>query len=190
MSAVSRDAALLAASEADVDLLAEFISTRSEVNAELAFGMLGAVLGPSELLALANLRELVQDLPETPAHTGSELSILGRSLGYDFTGYSYRLTFDREIGHVFGIELVGEGNTLELVVLHTFGSRYPLHGGPENAVDPELVGVFLEHPAMLERLLEAFDALGLPISPRFYLRPEDFGIENAGAAAEGLRELF
>jgi len=190
MSAVSRDVALLAASEADHDLIAEFLSARSEMNAELAFGMLGAVLTSSELLALANLRELVQDLPQTPVHTGAEIAMLGRALGYDYTGYSYRLRFDREPSHVFGMEMVGQGNTLELIVLHTFGSRYPLHGTDDYAVDPDLVGVFLEHPMMLDRLLEAFDVLGLAMSPLFYLSPEDFRMENAGAAASNLSDQF
>jgi len=190
MTPVSRDLDALSRVPADRDLVAEFLTSRSEAHAELAYMTLSRLLDGIELLALTNVRELLQDLPETPFHTGAELSMLARSLGYEPTGYSYRMRFENDPGSVYGLEFVGGGTTCELVVVHTMETRYPVHGTAEHVLDPGVVHVLITNPSLMQRLLEAYDVLGIGITPRFYLQADEFVLENAAAAVEEIQSMF
>jgi len=190
MPPVSRDLDALAHVPADRDLVAEFLTTRSEVNAELAYLTLSRLLDGIELLALTNVRELLQDLPETPFHTGAELSMLARSLGYEPTGYSYRMRFEDDPSTVFGLEFVGGGLTCDLVVLHTMNTRYPIHGTSEYVLDPGVMHALITQPALMQRLLEAYEALGIGITPRFYMQADEYVLEHAAAAVEDLQSMM
>lgn len=182
MSDTRRAIAAIEASEADLELVETLLSSRSDGEAVIAYMSLQGALPPRALVMLANLRELLAELPDTPFVTGTGLDILGHVLGYEYTGRSYRRIFESDHGY-FGIEFVGGGTMCDAVVVRTATSRFNLRGDDESRIDHAMLQVLVHHQVLLDALLDALQALGYPLEPVIYVDVDDFVREHAAAGA-------
>ena len=180
----------ITASAADPMLTAALLSAHSDSEAVYAFSLLKNTIPDEHLLMLANLRELLSELPEPPFRVGEGLELLARAGGYEDTGRSYRRRFDSVTG-VFGLEFLGRAKACDGIVVHTPSGRQMLRGAEGCRLDAEVIGLFVSQRILLDALLDAFALLGLPMSPAIYMTTEDFLAEHgAEAAAKAFDELF
>lgn len=174
----------------DFDLVEALLTSRSDAEAVLAYGVLREALTDRALVMLANLREIIALLPDGPFRAGHGLDTLEEAGDYEPTGRSYRRLFESEHG-IFGLEFVGEGTLCEAIVVHTAGSRFALHGSVDSAIDHEMMLVFVNHEILLDAILEGLQLLGHVLEPPIYVSVDDFPAEHgAAAAARALDELF
>lgn len=175
------------ADRVDSDLLETLLTSRSEGEAAIAYSMLREVLPSRALVMLANLREIIAELPDPPFSAGTGLDMLVSAGGYAATGYSYRRIFEDEAG-VFGVEFFGSGTLCEGVVVHSRGARFVLHGCDRTVIGHAMMGAFLDHDTLLDSLLEGLQILGYALNPKIYVAPDDFLVEHGGAAARSVFE--
>jgi hypothetical protein len=175
---------------ADPDLVASMLSAVSDADATISFTLLRESIPDEHLLALANLRELLFELPQAPFRVGEELGILAPAAGYEDTGHSYRRLFESSHG-VFGLEFMGRARNCDGIFVHTPGSRMQLGPDGDYRLDAEMIVLFIHHRIVLDALLEALELLGLPLCPTFYVSVDDYLAEHcAAAASEAFGELF
>jgi len=177
-------------SDADPELVKSLLTSRSDTEAVVAFTLLRGTISERELLMIANLRELLQELPVGPFRTGESLEMLERAADYENTGRSYRKLFDSSQG-VFGVEFLGTANDCGGILIHTPSGRRALSGGDAATIDEVLVPLLVDHGIMIDAVLEALELLGSPLDPTIYVTADDFLSEHgAAAAAEAFDELF
>jgi len=180
----------ITASAADPALTAALLSAESDTEAVYAFSLLRGTIPDEHLLMLANLRELLSEVPQMPSWVAEDLELLQRIGGYEDTGRSYRRRFESVRG-VFGLEFLGRTKLCEGIVVHTPRGRFMLTGTKDYRLDAEVIGLFVSERIMLDALLESLALLGVPMSPVIYVTPDDFLAEHgAAAAAEAFEELF
>lgn len=176
--------------EVDIELATSLVASKSDAEAVIALSLLRGTLSDAHLVLLANLRELLRELPESPFRTGEGLEMLARAGLYENTGRSYRRAFDSNHG-VFGLEFLGRGNTCLGIVVHTPASRFMLRGDSDAHFDAETLEVLVNHAILLDAVIEGIELLGMPLTPKIYLSVDDFLSENSAAAATGaFTELF
>jgi hypothetical protein len=177
-------------SAADPALTAALLSAESDTEAVYAFSLLRGTIPDEHLLMLANLRELLSELPELPSWVGEDLDLLARIGGYEDTGRSYRKRFDSVTG-VFGLEFLGRAKLCEGIIIHMPSGRYLLCSTKGYRLDIEVISLFVAERILLDALLEALGLLGFAMSPVIYVTVDDFLTEHgAAAAAEAFGELF
>lgn len=175
--------------ESDRALVADTLSASDDASATLALHLLRGALSERSLVVLANLREVLRVLPGIPFFTLRPLSCL-ESLGYEATPRSYRQIFDTEAS-LFGIELVGQGQVVEALVIHTSDGRHTLGTPPDPIVDDEVARVMICDPGLALRLLEALEELGLGVEPHPYAQLDEYlSVHGAQAAGLAFGELF
>ena len=175
--------------DADPELVQSLLVSDSASEATIALTLMRGTVDEHELLMLANLREILQELPPTPFRTGEALELLARAGDYEDTGRSYRRLFETSAG-VFGIEFVGRGHLCSDIAIHTPAARRSLRS-PDGTLDGDLLGPFVRHGILLDALLEALELLGWPLDPTIYLTVDDFVAEHGAATvSEALGELF
>ncbi|MDZ4168136.1 MAG: hypothetical protein U1E26_00580 [Coriobacteriia bacterium] len=174
----------------DFDLVETLLTSRSDAEAVLAYGVLREILPARALLMLANLREIIALLPESPFTSGTGLDALERAGAYEPTGRSYRRLFESDHG-VFGLEFIGEGTLCEGIVAHTATSRYALTGDAHATIDHQMLLVFVSHDVLLDAILEGLQILGHVLEPPIYVTIDDFPNEHGTAAAvQAFDDLF
>ena len=174
----------------DLDLASTLVSAKSDSDALYALSLLRGTTSDQHLLLLANLRELLLEMPACPFHVACDLDVLARAADYEDTGRSYRRVFESDHG-VFGLEFVGQGNMCEAVFVHTPASRFELYGNGYHELDGETLAVFANHAILLDAAIDALEYLGWTLEPKIYLTVEDFYAEHAAeAAGRAVRELF
>jgi len=190
MANTRRAMSVITTSQADPETVAALLSATSDADAVVSFTLLRDSLADEQLLLLANLREVLFELPESPFRTGEALDLLARGGEYEDTGRSYRRRF--ESAHsVFGLEFVGRGNQCEGIFVHTPACRMQLGPDGDFRLDADMIAVFVDQRIVLDALLEALALLGVPISPPIYLTADDFLSEHgASAASQAFGELF
>lgn len=190
MADTRRAMRVITASNADPELVAALLSAVSGSDAVVSFSLLRGTIPDDDLLMLANLREVLFELPEAPFRVGEDLELLARGGAYEDTGRSYRRVF--ESGHgVFGLEFVGRGKQCDGIFVHTPACRMQLKPDGDYCLDSELITLFVRHRILLDALLEALALLGLALSPAIYVTVDDFLAEHGAAAAtEAFGELF
>ena len=177
-------------SGADTELVTSLLTTRSDADAVVAFTLLRGTIGERELLMIANLRGLLQELPSGPFRTGTSLEMLERAAGYENTGRSYRHVFDSSQG-VFGVEFLGSANDCGGILIHTLAGRRVFSGSETATIDEALVPLLVDHGTLLDAVLEALELLGSPLDPAIYVTDDDFLAEHGAAAArDTFGELF
>ena len=177
-------------SAADPALTAALLSATSDSEAVYAFSLLRGTIPDEHLLMLANLRELLGELPVLPGRVGEDLELLARVGGYEDTGRSYRRRFDSVTG-AFGLEFLGRAKLCEGLVVHMPSGRYLLRSSKGYRLDIEVISLFVSERILLDAALEALELLGFPMSPVIYVTADDFLAEHgAAAAAEAFDELF
>lgn len=174
----------------DLDLASTLVSTKSDPDALYAFSLLRGTTSDSHLLMLANLRELLLEMPQCPFRASGDLDILARAAHYEDTGHSYRRRFESDHG-VFGLEFVGRGNACQGVLVHTPAHRFELYGDGPHELNAETLAIFTNHAILLDAAIEALELLGWGLVPKIYLSVDDFYAEYAAAAAQrAFDELF
>lgn len=190
MSDTRRAMQAITASNADPELVAALLSAISDADAVVSFSLLRGTIPDADLLMLANLREVLFELPEAPFRVGEDLELLARGGEYEDTGRSYRRVFESAHG-VFGLEFAGRGKQCDGIIVHTPAGRLQLGPVGSFQLDSEMITLFVRHRIVLDALLDALELLGIPLSPAIYVTVEDFLIEHAAAAAtEAFTELF
>jgi hypothetical protein len=180
----------LTSSCADAELTAALLSAESDADAVYAFSLLRGTIPDDHLLMLANLRELLSEVPQMPSWVAEDLDLLERVGGYEDTGRSYRRRFETIRG-AFGLEFVGRTKLCEGIYVHTPSGRYLLTGTHGYRLDARVIGLFVSERIMFDALLEAFALLGYPMSPTIYLTADDFLAEHGAAAvADALGDTF
>jgi hypothetical protein len=175
---------------ADSELVTSLLSSRSDTEAVVAFTLLRGTISDRELLMIANLRALLQELPGGPFRTGESLEILERAAGYENTGRSYRRAFESSQG-VFGVEFLGAANDCGGIRIHTLAGRRAFAGSETATLDEAIVPLLVDHGILLDAVLEALELLGSPLDPKIYVTVDDFLAENGAAAArEAFDDLF
>lgn len=173
----------------DAELVRSLLASDSEAEATIAFTLLRGVVDDTDLLMLANLREVLAELPSVPFRTGESLEILNQAAGYEDSGHSYRRLFETSAG-VFGVEFAGRTHQCTEIAIHTPDARRPLRtdGGE---IDQDMIELFVRHGILLDAILEALELLGCPMQPTFYVTTDDFIADHgAGAARDSMDELF
>lgn len=176
----------IGSAHADSELVTALLAANSEAEATMAFALLRDALSERELIEIANLRELLIEVPTGPFRTGESLEILERAGGYEFTGRSYRRVFDSSQG-VFGIEFLGEVRDCGGIVVHTPAGRCPLCAVGETRIDESVLPLLVRHGILLDAILEALELLGSPLDPTIYVTADDFVAEHG---ASPMREAF
>lgn len=180
----------ITALNADPELVAALLSAVSGADAAVSFSLLRGTIPDDEIIMLANIREVLFELPEAPFRVGEDLDMLARAGDYEDTGHSYRRVFESSIG-VFGLEFMGRGRQCDGIFVHTPAHRMHLAPAGQYRLDPEMIALFVRHRIVLDALLEALELLGLALSPMIYVTVDDFLAENgAAAASEAFDELF
>jgi hypothetical protein len=180
----------LGAANADFELVSSLLSATSDAEATVAFTLLRDTLTDRELIEVANLRELLNELPTEPFRTGESLDMLERAGGYEFTGRSYRRLFDSSQG-VFGIEFLGKVRDCEGIVVHTPQGRRKLASAGATRIDESLLPLLVDHGILLDAILEALEILGSPLDPPIYVTADDFVAEHgANTMREAIGSLF
>lgn len=179
------------ASQVDLDLVSDLLSSTTDADAVIAFTLLRGQIEDCHLLMLVNLRELILELPPAPFRSGEDLSILEKAGGYEDSGRSYRRVFESSHG-VFGIEFLGRDRLCDGIVVRTPTLRYWLSGGEDRlAIDATALNLFVHHGVLLDAVFEGLELLGCPLDPKIYVTAEDFVVEHrAAAAGEALAALF
>lgn len=174
----------------DLELVETLLLSRSDGEAAIAYSALKGVLPARALVMLANLREVIAELPEAPFLAGTGLDTLASAGGYEHTGRSYRRLFESDHG-IYGLEFLGGGTYCDGIVIHTATSRFVLHGDEESKLDHDILKVFVCHETVLDSVLEALQLLGYAFEPPIYVTVDDFLAEHGHkAAGEMIKELF
>lgn len=190
MADTQRALETLEATQADLELVETLLTARSDAEAALAYSLLKSSFSDRALIMLANVREVISELPDPPFVTGTGLDALEHAAEYEPTGHSYRRLFESDHG-MFGIEFIGGGTLCEGIVIHTASSRLNLHGDERTVVDHTMLQVLVHHGVLLDALLEALQILGYPLDPEIYVSADDFMKEHGAAAAgHAFGELF
>lgn len=190
MADTQRALAALDATQADLELVETLLTARSDAEAVLAYSLLRSSFDDRPLVMLANLREVISELPDPPFVTGTGLDALESAADYESTGHSYRRLFESDHG-MFGLQFVGGGTLCEGIVIHTATSRLNLHGDERTSVDHAMLQVLVHHGVLLDALLEGLQILGYPLDPKIYVSADDFVKEHGAAAAgQAFGELF
>lgn len=171
------------------DLVRTLVNSRSLAEANLALALLREQVSDSGLVEMANLRETLAELPAPPFAVSSELGMLERVLDWEVGERSMRRAFDSDEG-VFGIEIYGDGNRVDKIVLLTVQGRAELRGSDHELLDAAAVELLLKYGGIADRLIEALLVLGFGFSPRFYMSVSDYVMDNARAVSMELGGMF
>jgi len=163
------------------DLLPALLTSRSIEGAADAYRALRGTIPDGALVMLANLREVIAEIPETPFLTGRPIEVLEQLGGYERCERSYRRVFESERG-VFGLEFVGEGTECEAIVVHTATERFALGGDVDSIIDQRVFRAAVEHRTLIDEVIRALQTLGVPLDPRVYVSVDDFLAEYSAVS--------
>lgn len=175
--------------ESRLDLAGTLLTAPSDSEAMIAYSLLRHTVPDSDLVALANFRELIAIVPQAPFSPPLDLEVLGLS-GYEATGRSMRRLFESDHG-VFGVEFSGVEDVCHGIDVVTFTSRFALHQDADGPLDETMLEIIVNHELLFEAVAEGVSALGLGTVDRRYSDVEEFPrLHAAAAAGEAFGELF
>ncbi|TLM72405.1 MAG: hypothetical protein FDZ70_08415 [Actinobacteria bacterium] len=171
------------------DMMRVFLAARSVAEADLALAGLHDVLPERTLVSLANLREVIAEVPVPPCSIRVEAPALAQISGYAKERGSYVKPVGPDGCLVF---VLAEGNLLFDIVLGDGAERVFLapQGNGEDRVNPRAVDLLMERSGLLEELVDLTVHMGLVFNPTLYLSLEDWALEHAGESLAGLQDLF
>lgn len=168
--------------DADPDLARILINATSWFEASLALGVLADELPVRALVTCTNIREIVKELPRCPMPMSLDFESLARIWGLEHDEHAWVRRFEDADGD-FSIALLGDGNYLYDIVVRT--EERPLMLMPpdrsQDFVNPEVIDLVVERPAILGSVVDLTVAMGLPFYPMFYMSLEDWHQEYATA---------
>lgn len=177
--------------EADADLLRIMLNATSWLEASLALGVLKEAVPTRALITCANLREVIKELPHCPMPMSLDFESLARIWSLEREEHAWARRFEDEAGD-YSIALLGDGNYLYDIVVRA-GERSLMLMPPDRAMDfvnPEVIDLMIERPAILGSVVDLTTAMGLPFYPMFYMSLEDWQQEYAAAVFGEIIEDF
>lgn len=177
--------------EFDRDLNKIVINSVSWVEANLAVELLSESVPSKTLVTTANVREAIKELPRCPMAIPMDLKGLAWAWGMERDGTSWARSFEDAHGE-YQVLLLGEGNFLYDIVVRVGGKTimWMPHDSNEEFLNPEIIDLIMERPAVLNTFIDLVQAMGLPFYPSFYMSLEDWRQEYAQAAFEEVMDVF
>lgn len=171
------------------DMMRVFLGASSVAEADLALAGLREMLPERTLISLANLREVIAEIPVPPCSIHVEAHALAQISGYGRERGSFVKPVGPDGCQVF---ILAEGNLLFDVVLGDGEERVFLapQGVGEDRVNPRAIDLLMDRVGLLEELVELTVHMGLVFNPTLYLSLEDWALEHAGESLKGLQDLF
>lgn len=177
--------------EADPDLARIMLNATSWFEASLALGVLADVLPPRALVTCANVREVLKELPRCPMPMSLDFESLARIWNLEREEHAWARRFEDAAGE-YSIALLGDGNYLYDIVVRA-DERSLMLMPPDRTqdfVNPEVIDLMVERPAILSSVVDLTTAMGLPFYPMFYMSLEDWQQEYAAAVFGEIIEDF
>lgn len=169
----------------DPDLGRVALNATSWVEANLALELLAEVVPEKALVTLANIREAIKELPRCPLSMALDFERLAEVWELTREDMAWVRDFEDTDGG-FSIALLGDGNHCYDIVVRT--EHRTLMWMPKCSEDdflnPDIIDLVMERPAILGNVVELLKAMGLPFYPTFYLSLEDWRQEYAQAVFE------
>lgn len=175
----------------DVSLLRVILNSTSWVEANLAIQLLSKTIPEKTLVAAANLRETIKDLPRHPISMAVDFEMLSRVWELESAGGSFRRKIEEAAGD-YEVILLGDGNLCYDIAVKTEERTLMwMPNQPEaDFLNPDVVDLLLERGTLLPSIVDLVTAMGLPVNPIFYLSLEDWHQEYAQAIFTEIEELF
>lgn len=160
----------------------------SAAEANLALNLLVDEVPEKVLVGAVNLREVLQDLPVSPFSMRVDEDTLARSLGYD----RRMACFSKDLDDDLELAVTTAGNLVLDIIVRRAGEKYFWATRPrtDDFICPKLLPLIVQSDVLLEEVIELTRGMGLVFNPKFYLSLEDWRLEYAQDALEGLGELF
>jgi len=170
------------------DLLCVLLNATSAAEANLALEVLKPSVPESALVCACNLREVLSALPSSPFSMRVDEETLIRTAGME----RHMAAMSKVLGD--GIELIvtTAGNLVLDVIVKADGEKYfwnPIPVG-DDFVNTGVLDLVIASDELLDAMLDLAKCMGVVLNPKFYLSLEDFSLEYAADAFEGLGELF
>lgn len=170
------------------DLFNLVFNACSAAEANLALNLLVDEVPEKVLVACVNLREVLHDLPGSPFSMRVDEETLARALGFE----RQIACLSRELDDGIELAVTTAGNlVLDIIVRHE-GEKYFWSSQPrgDDFMSPKLLPLIVESDYLIDEVVELAKGMGLVFNPKFYLSLEDWRLEYAQDAMEGLGELF
>ncbi|TLM83242.1 MAG: hypothetical protein FDZ75_07530 [Actinobacteria bacterium] len=170
------------------DLLRVLMNATSVAEANLALEVLKATAPEKTLVSACNLREVLRALPSSPFAMRVDEDTLARTAGLDRRVAA--------MGKVLrpGLELVvtTAGNLVLDIIVRLDDRKMFWNPVPvtDDYVNTEVLDLLIDDDQLLDGVLDLISCMGVVCNPKFYLSLEDWGLEYAHDAFEGLGDLF
>lgn len=174
--------------EENRDLFNLVLNACSAAEANLALNLLVDEVPEKVLVACANLREVLHDLPESPFCMRVDEETLSRALNFD----RQIACLSKELDDGVELAVTTAGNLVLDIIVRSDGEKYFWSTQPnaDDFVSPKLLPLIVESDYLIDEVVELAKEMGLVFNPKFYLSLEDWRLEYAQDAMEGLGELF
>lgn len=164
------------------------IGACSVVEANIALDLLSKSVPDRTLVAAINLREAVKAIPPTPFRMAVDEETMVRAgrLTRDLA------TFRRTTPDGYDVVVTTAGNLVLDLIIKVRDEKHFWTPVPstQDLVDPELVAHIIESEHLFETVIEVVTAMGMVFNPTLFLSIEDWHLEHARDAIEGLDGLF
>ncbi len=174
----------------DNDLLKVVVNARSRVEANLALGILRETLPEKALVASLNLREVLDSLPAYPCTMSVDEGILARVAGLKkiHSAWHMQLADDEEVA----FNVTTAGNFCFDLVLEIGDATYfwTPSTADEDIVNPALLNILLDRPAILPAVIQLAKDMGLVFNPRFYMSLDDWNLDHLQDCFADFEALF
>lgn len=170
------------------DLFNLVFNACSSAEANLALNLLVDDVPSRALVAAVNLREVLKDLPVSPFPMRVDEETFSRTLGYG----KKMACFSRDLGDGIEVAVTTAGNLVLDIIVRADGHKHFWATKPQvdDFIAPKLLPLVVESDHLLEEVIELTKGMGLVFNPKFYLSLDDWRLEYAQDAMEGLGELF
>lgn len=174
----------------DDDLLTVVVNARSRVEANLALGILRETLPEKALVASLNLRELLDSLPAYPCTMSVDEGILARVAGMKKIHSAWHKKLDDDEGVAMNVTTAG--NFCFDLVLEIDDATYfwTPSTADEDIVNPTLLEILLDRPAILPAVIQLAKDMGLVFNPRFYMSLDDWNLDHLQDCFADFEALF
>ena len=170
------------------DLFNLVLNACSAAEANLALNLLIDDVPEKTLVAAVNLREVLHDLPVSPFPMRVDEETLSRAQGFE----RRMACMSKDLDDGIELSVTTAGNLVLDIIVRDQGEKYfwSTQQRIDDYVCPKLLPLIVASDQLLEEVIELTKAMGLIFNPKFYLSLEDWRLEYAQDAMEGLGELF
>jgi len=176
--------------DAEDDLLEVVVNARSRVEANLALGILRETMPEKALVAALNLREVLDSLPAYPCSMAVDEGMLARVAGLKKVRTAWHKTLENDENVAMNVTTAG--NFCFDLVLEIDGTTYfwTPSTADEDIVNPGLLVILLDRPAILPAVIALAKDMGLVFNPRFYMSLDDWNLDHLQDCFEDFEALF